>query len=210
MNRGDAMTMELMGGVMIPETRMKDGADGVAVVLSDGNTWLLADGGLANVLDGPRDSIDDDARLNGQVQVSEVRRVAFILLKANYELSDSEAAGLILEVDHQVLTDAVSTALFGPSGGHQTYTAWATSAMLANGLDPEKIPWRFRAHVLSHLVATGRAIPADQFIDSAIAGPKLRAARARVAAQQVEAQAAIEADPTAPTPDDGPSPSGGP
>jgi hypothetical protein len=165
---------------LVPEIRALNGAAGTPVVLADGREWLLADGGLGNALDEVRDRIDDAARLTGEVDMGDVREAAFSLLLDNYELTGPEAAGLILGADGQKLTDAVGAALFGATG-RRTYTLWAASALLANGLDPATIPGPMRWHVLDHLVATRRAIPATDFIDSAVAAPRLAALRARAA-----------------------------
>jgi hypothetical protein len=64
-------------------------------------------------------------------------------------------------------------------GGQKTYTLWATSALLANGLDPATIPVAMMPDVLAQLEASGRCVHRSKFIDSAIAAPRLALARAR-------------------------------
>lgn len=176
---------------LTPEIRALREAAGVPAALSDGREWLLADGGLCNELDGLRDRLDDDARLTGQVELSDVREAALALLLANYELTGPEAVGLVLGADPQALTDATSAAMFGDAS-RKTYTSWAASALLANGLDPAAVPGHLRAHVLAHLEAAGRCVPRSKFIDSAVAAPRLAAMRARAA--RVVAEKAPEAD----------------
>ncbi len=167
---------------LCPERREYEGASGTPAVLSDGQTWLLADGGLRNALDGLRDRIDDEARLRGDVSMLDVSEAAGTLLRANYRLSIDEAADLVFGApDGDALTAAVLAALFGPPAPRRTYTNWATSALLANGIDPASIPGDLRPHVLAQLVRTGRAIPVDEFVDSAVAAPQLAAIRDRVA-----------------------------
>lgn len=191
MNQGESTTMidEPIEGDLFPEARAKEGATGVPLVLADGQEWLLADGGMANALDGLRDRIDDAARLRGEVDTVEVRNAAFILLKANYDLVDGEAATLIMGAEPQALTDAVSLALFGDGDGRRTYSVWATASLLANGVDPGSVPVRFMPFVLEILVQTKRTVPAGQFIESAIAAKRFAAMRARVrpAAEPAEA-----------------------
>jgi hypothetical protein len=192
----DEATMIPIDDRPLPDLRALEGAAGTPIVLADGEEWLLADGGLCNELDDLRDHLDDEARLTGEASSAEVNEAAFVLLRANYELSGPEAAGLILGADGQRLSDAVGAALFG-AAGRRTYTLWAASALLANGLDPATIPGPMRRHVLDHLVASGRAIPATKFIDSAAAAPRLAAMRARAARP-------APAPPEAPTPEAAP------
>jgi hypothetical protein len=190
MKHEDAATDDLIFGAehsLCPEVRAKDGAGGRPVVLGDGATWLLADGGLFGILDELRDRMYDDSTLKDTVSVPDVQRAAMIMLLANYELDEDEAASLVVRAEHQPLADAVLASLFGQSGGGMTYTMWARSAMLANGIDPESIPAGLHSLVLNHLVWSGRAIPAGKLIDSAIAAPRLAAIRARIQRQSERA-----------------------
>ncbi|WP_435005152.1 hypothetical protein P12x_003046 [Tundrisphaera lichenicola] len=155
-----------------PEDCAREGCDGTPVTLSDGRAWLLADGGLLNHLDAIRDRIDDSARLTEQVEMGDVNEAAFSLLLANYELAPSELVGLLAGAEAEVLVPAVMEALFGPEQSRRTYTTWAASALIANGIDPSSVPTPLRAHVLEQLVATGRAIPAGKYIESAAAARK--------------------------------------
>lgn len=179
-----------------PECRALDEADGVPVVLGDGNTWLLHDGGLRNVLDSTRDELFDQSTLQGQVDMPLVCLAAEWLLRANYDLEPVELITLVYQADHQALTDAVFLALFGPLAGKKTYTDWATSALLANGLDPAKIPVALMPDVLTHLEASRRCVPRGQFIDSANAAPKLAAARARAARRAIPPEPTPDPEPT--------------
>lgn len=165
-----------------PDCRALEGATGVPVVLGDGNTWLLADGGLNNFLDPVRDKIWDESQLHGQVPMLEIFRAAEVLLLANYDLETPELGALIFKADHAALIDAVMEAMFGPVEGRKTYSLWATSALLANGLTPASIPVALLPSVLDQLVQCKRCVPADQYIDSSVAAPRLAASRARAAA----------------------------
>jgi hypothetical protein len=153
----------------------------------DGETWLLAHGGVAAVLDGYRDRMDDKSRLDGSVDTIDVYEVGRILLLANYDLSDEEVLGLIMAADRDRLAAAVMAALFGKAGG-RTYSEWMTCSLHANGLDPEKIPAECVPTVLEMLVSLKRAVPASQFTDAAIAAPRIEAARARAARQAEKAK----------------------
>ena len=175
-----------------PETSAREGASGIPVVLGDGATWLLADGGLLNALDPIRDKIDDSARIGGQVEMADIGQAAWIMLAANYRLSGPEIGGLILGASQGGLAAAVMEALFGPEHPRRTYTTWAASALIANGIDPDAVPEGLRPHVLAQLVGTGRAIPIERFVESAVAAPKLAAFRAR--AEQAAAEAAAKGE----------------
>jgi hypothetical protein len=179
-NREDLAMIEVTGDAVAPEYREKDGATGTPAVLADGREWLLADGGLCNVLDAIRDRIDDEARLRGEVDMADVRQAAFLLLRANYVLSEGEAASLLLGAEPQPLTDAVSRALFGEPNPRRTFTVWAASSLLANGIDPASVPGPLRQHVLDILVASRRTVPAGEFIESAEAARRRAAILARV------------------------------
>jgi len=162
-----------------PESRALEGAAGVPVVLGDGATWLLADGGLRNALDPIRDRMDDAARLSGQVDMTDVGEAAWLMLAGNYDLARDQLAALILGADHGALAKAVMEALFGPEAPRRTYTAWAASALIASGIDPAAVPGDLRPHVLAQLVGTGRAIPLESYIESAAAAGRLAAIRSR-------------------------------
>lgn len=162
-----------------PESRILEGASGTPVKLSDGNVWLLADGGLLNVLDGLRDKIDDDARLTGEVNMIDVAEMAAHLVVANYELDDDEARRLVIGSVDQELADAVTEALFGQNGPRRTYTSWAASALLANGIDPASVPSRLMPHVLHQLEGTKRCMPRGEYIESAEAARRIAGIRAR-------------------------------
>ena len=189
-----------------PETRSLDGARGVPVVLGDGKEWLLARGGLAPVLDGFRDKLDDQARLRGEVQMADVYDVASALLLDNYDLDLNELAALLAGADPDQLADRVMTALFGDPNPRRTWTNWARSALIANGLIPESIEPETLPFVLDQLVSTRRALPPGKWIDSAVAAPTLARYRAKAEAQAetrrraAEADAAKVAEPGAPTP----------
>jgi hypothetical protein len=165
---------------LTPEDRARLGASGVPVVLSDGDTWLLADGGLCNELDDLRDRIDDECRLTGQVDMLDIANVAFRLLNVNYDLSDYEASQLIVGAKHEALSKAVMEALYGPEHPRRTYTSWAAAAMVANGIDPGAVPSSLRPHVLAQLEAMGRCIKRSEYIESAEAARRFAAKRARV------------------------------
>jgi hypothetical protein len=159
------------------------GADppGIPVVLGDGNTWYLARGGVAKVLDPYRDRMDDKARIEGQVSMTDVYEAAQILLRGNYDLTLMETVELLVEADRAALTGAVMAALFGEPRPHKTFTMWMMSSLYGAGLDPEKVPAEWIPQVLEQLVMTGRAVPIDKYTDAAIAAPRLAAARARAA-----------------------------
>lgn len=175
---------------LTPEARALEGAAGVPAVLADGRAWLLCDGGLLNELDDLRDKLDDEARLSGgTIGLLDIANVAARLLEANYRLTPDEIRALLVGAvgpdRAQALADAVMLALFGPDGGRRTYTSWAASALIANGIDPSSVPSALRPHVLAQLEATGRCIKRTVYIESAEAGRRIAGIRSRVAAGPV-------------------------
>ena len=97
------------------------------------------------------------------------RGLPFLLLQANYRLEPDEAVAIILAADTKDLVEAVLASIFAHDRGDdatRTYTNWARSSLLANGIDPAKIPVADLPHVLRQLVATGRAMPRGEFIAS--------------------------------------------
>ena len=155
-----------LGFPLTPAERIKPGAGGVSVVLGDGNAWLLAPAPLEPALDAHRDRMFDQMTLRGQVQMSDVHEVAWMLLCANYRMTGREAAELVAESNPETLTQAVLDSVLYRETNHLTYSDWSRSALRANGLDPAAIPPGDVPHVLRHLVATGRAVPMNEFISS--------------------------------------------
>lgn len=173
---------------LTPAERALPGSEGVPVVLADGATWLLYPGGLLNSLDRVRDRLYDGVRLRGTVHPDDIREVAVSLLICNYDLGLIEAVGLIDGVPREQILDPVMEAVFGPQekARHRTYTSWASSALIANGIDPSGVPTRLISEVLDHLVSTKRAIPQDKGIDSDEAARKVGAFQSLLQAQAAE------------------------
>lgn len=179
---------------LTPDARAKLGAVGTPIVLADGREWLLADGGLLNDLDGLRDEIDDSIRLSESVPMLSIYEAGARLLDANYRLSRLDVWTLLSRPDgeseakavDQRLADAVLLALFGEKpeeyrtmADRRTYTQWAASALLSNGIDPTGVPTSLLPHVLEQLERTSRCIPRQDFIESAEAGARMAGIRAR-------------------------------
>jgi hypothetical protein len=159
---------------LTPEARAKRGARGIPAVMGDGEEWLLFQDSLSPELDGYRDRLFDSSTLTKKVGMDDVREVAWFLLKLNYSLTGEEAASLVVNAGQKGLAEAVMDALLWPDGEHKTYTTWVRSSLLTNGLVPESIPPEILPSVLLQLVQTGRAVPADEFISSAVAAGKRR------------------------------------
>jgi hypothetical protein len=177
---------------LCPELRAHGQPSGVPILVG-GETWLLAHGGIASVLDPFRDRMDDQCRLSDQVNMVDVFEVGLILLRGNYELTTEEVIGLLQGADSKALVAAVMAAVFGDPKPHRTYTIWAMSSLYGAGLDPDKIPAEWIPHVLQSLVMTGRAVPISQFTDAAMAAPRLKALRARAGQKAAEEKALAEA-----------------
>lgn len=144
-----------------PEARKRPGARGTPVRLG-GSDWLLAD--FVPALGQVWDDLYDSNVLEGRYEAADVQRAAVRLLWANYDLSADEAVGLALGADPGSLVGAVEAALFGESRPHRTYSDWAISSLLANGLDPKRVPPESLRDVLDQLVISGRAVAPDEFV----------------------------------------------
>jgi hypothetical protein len=184
-----ALTSELTPRVRRHHARIT----GTPVVIGE-HVWLLAEAipELSPVWD---DLIDANA-LDGGYDPVQVVTAAYRLLAANYQVSANEGVALLREVTPADLAPAVERAIFGPDRDHITYSVWARSALLANGLDPEQIPAADRRHVLDHLVAIGRARPMSACITSLVTCGKhagmVALARNCIATQEENARKAAE------------------
>jgi len=194
----DDATIDHGSGPLCPEVRAHRIPSGFPITSgaitsgSAAETWLLSPGGIASVLDGFRDRMDDQCRLSDQVNMLDVFEAGLILLRGNYDLTTGEAVAIMQGADPKTLTAQVMAALFGSPRPHRTYTAWVMSSLYAAGLDPEKIPPEWIPQVMDQLVRTDRAVPITEYTDAALAAPRLKAMRARVA-DKAAALAAAEA-----------------
>lgn len=157
---------------LTPDARVRRGARGVPVVLAGGAEWLIPYAVAARAMDEYRDELYDSMALSSQVETLDVKAAALTLIRVNYELTCEEAAALITGegADVEGLVDAVVESLIGPEEGktRRSYTMWVQAALLSNGLDPAKIPPDMVGEVLAMLVKTGRALPAEKFVDTAL------------------------------------------
>lgn len=147
---------------------------GPRVVLADGRAWTLARPGLSPVLNDVRDRMFDEMAVAKRVSIPDVIQAAWVLLLANYALTDDDLTRLLTGADEKGLVDAVIDAMFGPEVPRRTYTTWVLSAFHANGLDPAKVPGHLVPEVMKQLVETGRAIPSADYVDAAAAAEKRR------------------------------------
>ena len=159
-----------------PESRRIDpNHRGVPITLGDGKEWILPLRRLGPDMAEARDEVADFVFLRRKVDDAVATRLygmAMCLITRAYELSPAEAAVLLLGADQADLFCAVTTALAMPPDDdrstRRTYSDWLRSGLLANGLVPERIPEADLPFVVKHLVATGRMVPADAFVSSAI------------------------------------------
>lgn len=142
--------------------RKRPGAVRGTPVILGGSEWLLAD--FVPALGRVWDELYDANVLDHRYDVVDVQRAAVRLLWANYDLTTDEAVGLVLGADPATLVGAVEAALFGEAKPHRTYSDWAISSLLANGVDPGAIPPEVLRDVLDQLTALGRAVPPESFV----------------------------------------------
>ena len=149
--------------------RRKPGAGGTPATLADGRCWLLAnpeylprpEGLTRPNVDPMLDRVFECTVFGERLSPEDLLRTARDLLKANYELSDEEAARLVSVApgpESRALAGHVLDALFGADGAGKTYTAWVRASLLANGLSYSGIPARDLVNVLAILVATNRTV----------------------------------------------------
>lgn len=154
-------------------------------ILVEGQVWLLAD--AVPELSPVWDELLDGNVLDGGYDPVTLMTAAYRLLEANYQLTADEGVGLLRTVPLLDLVAPVELAIFGPRREHITYSIWARSALLANGLDPVSIPAADRRHVLDHLVSIGRAKPVTACVTSLQTASKMANMR-RIAANCLAAQ----------------------
>jgi hypothetical protein len=166
---------EPMPGFSEPERR-KPGATGRPVVLADGHAWLLAvplyqpqaDGLTIPRIDRPTERIFECLASQSALALTDVWEAAVPLLRANYELSNTEISKLLSvapgdEADR--LTQAVLDIIFGNSSRRRCYGDWIRASLLANGIGASMISADDLPDVMSILVATHRTVPLARFAD---------------------------------------------
>lgn len=139
-------------------------------VTIDGQVWLFANAPPA--LSPIWDEIFDQNQLDGGYAQPTLFVAAYRLLEANYLLTSDELIDLLNQLPVEDLVAPVENALFGPRRPHVTYGAWARASLLANGLDPDRLPPADRRLVLEQLVAMGRARNPAKVITSAMTSRK--------------------------------------
>lgn len=161
----------------VEHERRRPGAAGAAIRLADGRPWLLAsptfrprpEGLTRPQVDQPLDRVFDCAALGEGLDLADVWAAARELLRANYDLTDDELAGLLSVApgsESRELAAEVVRALFGPDRGEKTYTRWVRASLIAGGLGGAEIPAEDLPNVLAVLVATNRTIPLSRFADA--------------------------------------------
>ena len=157
--------------------RRRAGARGSPVRLADGEPWLLAEPafrpspeGLTRPdVDAAIDRFYERIILGEEIDLVDILAVARTLLRANYELTDAEAADLVAVdagPEAEALARAVLESLFGPDGRLRGYVDWVRASLLANGLSGTAIPASAINDVLAILMATNRTVPPAQFVDA--------------------------------------------
>jgi hypothetical protein len=155
----------MMDETLSPDRRRKGRPEGTEVALSDGRMWTLA----AYVPRPGRvfDDLYDANQVAGSYEVADLQLAAFHLLAANYRVTIDEGVALLLGAEPADLVRAVEAALGGDRRGYAGLSDWIGASLWANGIDPAEVPPELLRAVMTTLVASGRAIPEDQFVTSA-------------------------------------------
>ena len=143
---------------------LRPDARGTAVEII-GQSWTFAD--YPPDLSPVWDSLYDLAVISGEYDTGDLRVAALRLLLACHDLPTDDALGLVWLANPNDLAAAVSNAMTGAARPN-TWTSWLRASCLANGLNPDRIPGPDLLDVVDTLVATGRAIPADKWISTAV------------------------------------------
>lgn len=140
-----------------PETRAREGASGIPVVMGDGQTWVFARCGLAADITQLRDDIYTSLMLRDAVSAPDVLAAAWYALAVNYDLTGDELRGLLAITEPEaILGPAIESIIPLPPPQMQAdFTEWAWAALAARGLKPSEIPEDKLPWVLAMLVATG-------------------------------------------------------
>lgn len=156
--------------------RRLPGASGLPLRLADGSAWLLARpaflaGGRPLTrpdVDDAIDRIHEHMTLGEEIPLVTIWDAAARLMRANYRLDPDELADL-LELapgdEAEAFATAVLDALFGPEDRARSYQDWVRASLLANGLGSCAIGGDELNDVLATLVATGRAVRPERFVD---------------------------------------------
>lgn len=150
-------------------TRFRSGPTPGPPIQAGDHVFHLAPLGLARSITEARDGLYDEIEISGKVAPKDIRAIAWMAITANYALTPEQTIAILEAVDARELMEAVvSTAFVHESPDHtRTYTNWARSALIANGLDPATVSKDDMPHVLHQLVATGRAIAHQEFTAAA-------------------------------------------
>jgi hypothetical protein len=164
--QAEGMTTEPTGPD--PARKERDRPTRGVEIKSGGRTWKLAELGLARAVTEQRDRLHDDICLYSEVNLKEIRTCAWLALEANYNLTPEETMTIIEGTDPSELTEAVVKSVFvhETEQAEETYTNWAKSSLMANGIDPATTPKAMISHILRQLVATGRAMKLEDFTAS--------------------------------------------
>jgi hypothetical protein len=148
-----------------PQSRAKGEPDGIPVVFGDGQTWMIPRFGLAKGLTSMRDEVFESLLIKRSISHADVRAAAYYGLAVNYDLSDTEIREIIQATDPGTIAEVICESLIPLEPARRTFTAWARSALLANGLMPSEVPAEDLPHVLDQLVRTGRAVKLADYTD---------------------------------------------
>lgn len=159
---------------LTPAARIYPDTVGTAVVLADGQTWLLADV-VPDLRCEVWDALYEDNRVNQRYDPADVAVAACWLLMANYRLDLAEAHDLIAGTDPKTLVRPVEVALFGINHVRAgSFSDWVLAGLWSNGIDPDRLPRHLLWPVMLNLERMGRVPPRS----AAVKGDVIAAERA--------------------------------
>lgn len=154
---------------LTPRERAKGQPRGIPVADEHGQEWLLPYAPTSEALDGFRETLYTDWKLEGTVARLTVNSVAFVLFRQAYNLSVMETYQIIAGMEPGALARAVGTSLITPmKDTHaRTYSAWVRAGLWANGIDHRQLPGEAIHDVVWHLSQTGRMGAVEDFSEIA-------------------------------------------
>ena len=162
---------------LLESERRRAGANGQAVVLSDGASWLLAspvfqprsEGLTRPLVDQPLDNLFEKAIRGKDLEIADLYEIGKQLLVVNYILSSEEVENLLEFAsgsESRRFFESLLSALFGVGERGKSYTQWIRASLLASGIGTQEIPASDILDVMAILMATNRTVPLSKFADA--------------------------------------------
>ena len=157
--------------------RRKHDAKGSLLRLADGQHWLfrkplfsLDSQSLTKPdIDHYLDAIFEQTVATGEVELSDLYAVAYVLLSENYHFSDQEFSELVTISQGDEcnrFADALMELLFGDQSSERTYSDWIRLSLRLNNLYDQPMDAKDLSNCIAFFVESKRCPSPRSFIDS--------------------------------------------